>query len=137
MAGLQGRCDLLIKLGGALSSAGMSRPGDLLDRLSNPLQLSDLWSTLFALLLPIWPSRTTLPSHPTEALGDIWPCPALERHLGPDAEEGASLVPFHKLTQWLCYSLVEAIEGTAGWTIIKGRGQTGLPEVSAEEASLI
>lgn len=44
-------------------------------------------------------------------------------------------MPFHKLTQWLCYSLVEAIEGTAGWTVatsVKGYegepSQTGLPE---------
>lgn len=46
-------------------------------------------------------------------------------------------MPFHKLTQWLCYSLVEAIESTAGWTVATGvnglnggkePSQTGLPE---------
>jgi len=37
-------------------------------------------------------------------------------------------VPFHKLTQWLCYSLVEAIESEGGWKVDRGRGQTGLPE---------
>jgi hypothetical protein len=96
------------------------------------LPLSQFWSTLFSLLLPIWPSRTTLPSYPGFALGDIWPCPSLSRALdaqGAKREEGDDLVPFHKLTQWLCYSLVEAIEGTAGWKVERGRGQTGLPEV--------
>lgn len=39
-------------------------------------------------------------------------------------------MPFHKLTQWLCYSLVDAIESEAGWKVDKGLGQTGLPEVS-------
>jgi hypothetical protein len=39
-------------------------------------------------------------------------------------------VPFHKLTQWLCYSLLEPIESVAGWKVERGDGQTGLPEVS-------
>lgn len=74
--------------------------------------------------------------------------PSLERHLLKSSptgklEDGAALVPFHKLTQWLCYSLVEAIESTAGWTVATGvngfgggggsghepePSQTGLPE---------
>jgi hypothetical protein len=94
------------------------------------LPLALLWSTLFDLLLPIWPSRTTLPSHPTYALGDAWPCPSLVKHL-KSRTEGDDLVPFHKLTQWLCYSLVEGIEAEAGWKVDRVRGQTGLPEVSS------
>ena len=42
-------------------------------------------------LSPIWP----LP------MGDVWPHPAI------------GLVPFHKLSQWLSYSLVEPLEGRA------------------------
>ncbi|GFZ42588.1 hypothetical protein JCM24511_00304 [Saitozyma sp. JCM 24511] len=141
MAGLEGRCNLLIRLGSAIEArpdiCATGRPGDILGyfapRLSTPptLPLSQFWSTLFSLLLPIWPSRTTLPSYPGFTLGDIWPCPSLSRALdaqGAKREEGDDLVPFHKLTQWLCYSLVEAIEGTAGWKVERGRGQTGLPE---------
>lgn len=92
------------------------------------LPLTTLWSTLFDLLLPIWPSRTTLPSHPTYALGDVWPCPSLVKSL-QTPKEGDDLVPFHKLTQWLCYSLVEPIESEAEWKVDRGKGQTGLPEV--------
>lgn len=159
MTGLEGRCNLLIKLGDALAArpdlCATGRPGDLLSKstlilacqteVDNPvieyfepkvkdsLPLSDFWSTLFDLLLPIWPSRVTLPSHPTYPLGDVWPCTSLSRSLdqaGIDREEGDDFVPFHKLTQWLCYSLVDAIESEAGWKVDKGLGQTGLPEVS-------
>ena len=47
-----------------------------------------------------------------------------------DLRPGASLVPFHKLTQWLCYSIVEGIESEAGWTVEGKEAQTVLPEVS-------
>ncbi|CAD6568102.1 MAG: hypothetical protein TREMPRED_004259 [Tremellales sp. Tagirdzhanova-0007] len=140
MAGLDGRCTLLIQLGSALAArpdiCATGRPGDMLQffqshspSTSSPfkLPLETLWTTLFDLLLPVWPSRTTLPSYPTIALGDVWPCPSLVKHLG-QKQEGDELVPFHKLTQWLCYSLVEAIESEAGWIVDRGRGQTGLPE---------
>ncbi|ODN76668.1 hypothetical protein L202_05310 [Cryptococcus amylolentus CBS 6039] len=140
MAGLQGRTDLLINLGSALQArpdlCPTGRPGDLIqyfgDKITdNILPLADFWSTLFELLLPIWPSRTTLPSYPDEALGDVWPCAALSSALdqaGAGRTEGDDLVPFHKLTQWLCYSLVEGIESQTGWKVERGRGQTGLPE---------
>ncbi|OCF43383.1 hypothetical protein I317_02823 [Kwoniella heveanensis CBS 569] len=140
MAGLEGRCNLLIKLGDALQArpdiCKNGRPGDILSYFepriqSSVLPLSDFWSTLFDLLLPIWPSRTTLPSAPEEPLGDVWQCPSLSRSLDDDGRkrvEGDDFVPFHKLTQWLCYSLVEAIESQAGWMVDRGRGQTGLPE---------
>ncbi|EIW66550.1 hypothetical protein TREMEDRAFT_45681 [Tremella mesenterica DSM 1558] len=144
MAGLEGRCNLLISLGSALQArpdiCGNGRPGDMLhyfqkhlDQSNKPiiLPLSNFWSTLFELLLPIWPSRTTLPSYPDYPLGDVWPCPSLDHSLessGIKREEGDSFIPFHKLTQWLCYSLVDAIENEAGWKVDRGKGQTGLPE---------
>ena len=99
------------------------------DSIPPTLPLTTLWPTLFDLLQPIWPSRTTLPSHPSFPLGDVWPCPSLARSLR-EKKEGDDLVPFHKLTQWLCYSLVEAIESESGWKVERGKGQTGLPEVS-------
>ena len=159
MAGLEGRCQLLIKLGSALQVkfdiCPNGRPGDMLGESSTShhhknraliaeyfktqlpegsttLPLTMLWSTLFDLLLVIWPTRTVLQSYPTDPLGDVWPCPALERHLaeeGKERKEGDNLVVFHKLTQWLCYSLVEAVESAAGWKVDRGGGQTGLPEV--------
>lgn len=106
-------------------------------KVKDSLRLSDFWSTLFDLVLPIWPSRVTLPSHPTYPLGDVWPCKSLSKSLdqaGKERKEGDDFVPFHKLTQWLCYSLVDAIESETGWKVDKGLGQTGLPEVSTKQS---
>lgn len=94
------------------------------------LNLDLFWQTLFELLGPIWPARTTLPGSDA-VLGDVWPCPSLDRSLGSENRKlGDSLVPFHKLTQWLCYSLIEPIQDQAGWTVRSSSGneQTGLPE---------
>jgi hypothetical protein len=38
------------------------------------------------------------------------------------------LVPFHKLTQWITYSVVEVIEKVAKWKIDGLEDLTGLPE---------
>ncbi|WWC87881.1 uncharacterized protein L201_002779 [Kwoniella dendrophila CBS 6074] len=142
MEGLDGRCNLLIKLGDALDKrpdiCKNGRPGDILEYFSSKinndiLHLNEFWSTLFELLLPIWPSRTTLPSYPNEPLGDVWVCQSLSESLdnsGQERKEGDDYVVFHKLTQWLCYSLIEAIESQTEWKVEseKGKGQTGLPE---------
>ena len=38
-------------------------------------------------------------------LGDVWPHPQL-----PETGPGSNLVPFHKLSQWLTYSLLEPLQ---------------------------
>lgn len=77
--------------------------------------LSALWDALVTGLAPIWPAtRTKL--HGVN-MGDVWPISLL----------GGDLVPFHKLTQWMCYSLVEVFERVGNWSIV-GSGLTGLPE---------
>ena len=50
--------------------------------------------------------------------GDVWP------YLG---DRPAGWVPFHKLSQWLAYSLIEPIE-SAGVQVIDVDALTGLPE---------
>jgi Protein of unknown function (DUF1688) len=42
--------------------------------------------------------------------------------------EGDELVPFHKLTGWTTYSLIEPIEKILGWKIDGLEDMTGLPE---------
>ena len=42
--------------------------------------------------------------------------------------EGDDLVPFHKLSQWLGYSLIEALERTLNWRLEGKEYMTGLPE---------
>lgn len=64
-----------------------------------------LWAILQKLLLPAWPKdRTQVNGVP---IGDSWPLKVLERmNAGQKTENGtAHIQPFHKLTQWLAYSV--------------------------------
>jgi hypothetical protein len=58
-------------------------------------------------------------------LGDVWPCSALA---ATGAKDGAELVPFHKLTGWTTYSLLEPLQKVLGWKIEGVEDMTGLPE---------
>jgi hypothetical protein len=42
--------------------------------------------------------------------------------------EGDDLVPFHKLTGWVTYSLIEPMEKILGWKFEGLEDMTGLPE---------
>ena len=68
---------------------------------------------------PIWPSRLTLGG---VSLGDTWRHPAIKRD---DATDG--LMPIHKLSQWLSYSLIEPLQWS-GITVTDIDGLTGLAE---------
>ena len=70
--------------------------------------------TLLRALGPMWPGRMTLEG---VSLGDCWPHPAAT----------GGWVPFHKLTQWLTYSLIEPLLD-AGFFIAGIEQLTGLPE---------
>ncbi|HXA27102.1 MAG TPA: DUF1688 family protein [Acetobacteraceae bacterium] len=110
LAGVAGRAALLRNLGAALRSRGEARIGGLLDvwrsrAVSNELPARELLITILELLAPIWPVRMTLDG---ENPGDVWPHSALHGD-GPTAR----LIPFHKLSQWLAYSVVEVLEQTA------------------------
>lgn len=67
----------------------------------------------------IWPGRIRIAG---ENLGDVWRHCVVRR-----ADCTAHLVPFHKLSQWLTYSLVEPVE-EAGVMITDLDGLTGLAE---------
>ena len=70
---------------------------------------------------PIWPSRLTLGGVP---LGDCWRHPAIKTD---DATDG--LVPLHKLSQWLTYSLIEPLQ-RAGIEVTDIDGLTGSPNIA-------
>jgi hypothetical protein len=67
----------------------------------------------------MWPSRLELDGVP---LGDCWRHPAL---VTGDATN--ALMPLHKLSQWLTYSLLEPLQ-QAGITVTDIDGLTGLAE---------
>jgi hypothetical protein len=123
LAGLAGRAKLLRHLGGvaALRPGFFGSPA----RLGN---LHDYW----------WPWRGGLPAAAMlglvlHALGLIWPG-RLKLDgvpLGDCGRHGAvggdGIVPFHKLSQWLVYSLIEPLQDS-GFAITEIDGLTGLAE---------
>ncbi|ODA82505.1 hypothetical protein RJ55_01012 [Drechmeria coniospora] len=138
LAGLQGRTELLIRLGSALDEkkdyfgAG-GRPGNMIDHLlSHPstqassmliVPLPVLWNLLMDGLASIWPpSRTTLNG---VSLGDAWPCKAMPSSASAPWE---SILPFHKLTQWLTYSLMQPMQSLLNMHFAGTELLTGLPE---------
>lgn len=135
--GVPARVDLLKSLGRSLLSqpkvfGESGRPGSLVDYLlsqadgANTIDFSTLWTTLQNVLLPIWPStRTQLSGHP---VGDAWPLHVLSQHPPPANAAHPSIQPFHKLTQWLAYSLMVPLERLLATTWKNAEIATGLPE---------
>jgi len=104
--------------------ADTPRPGGLFDHLcegaaSGSVAAPGVLSAVLRLLGPVWPSRLELEGVP---LGDCWRHPALTTD---DATSG--LMPLHKLSQWLTYSLLEPLQ-TAGLAVTDVDGLTGLAE---------
>jgi hypothetical protein len=123
---LEGRALLLNRLGAAIALdpdrfGKPARLGNLYDHLKvlardGRLPARTILVTLLESLASIWPGRTELGGH---NLGDVgW-------HPAAAAEDPTSnLVPFHKLSQWLAYSLIEPLEDA-------GISVTGLDELTA------
>lgn len=130
LVGLEGRAALLRRLGQALQEqparfGAQARPGGLFDTLTAGQQdapsvaAHDVLALLLAGLSSIWPAQNAINGI---ALGDCWRHPAV-------AGEGLTQgwMPFHKLSQWLTYSLLEPLEW-AGVTVTGLDALTGLPE---------
>jgi len=88
------------------------------------LTAPEILRTLLQVFGPIWPGRISLGGVP---LGDCGRHPAVP---------GEKLVPFHKLSQWLTYSLVEPLEA-AGLPVTEIDALTGLAEYRNGGLSLI
>ncbi|HLL30250.1 MAG TPA: DUF1688 family protein, partial [Allosphingosinicella sp.] len=131
LAGLEGRAALLRRLGEQVlarpdlfATGDAPRPGGLFDVLAarasgGRLPAPAILELLLEALGPIWADRLVIEGVP---LGDCWRHPAIRRS---DSSDG--LVPLHKLSQWLAYSLIEPLEG-AGIEIVDVGGLTGLAE---------
>jgi Protein of unknown function (DUF1688) len=137
LVGLEGRSQLLQKLGQTLQNSPKlfgqeARPGNLVDYLverslrvtrkgsqANKLSATTVLSAILEGLGEIWPGRITFSG---VNLGDVWHHSAL-----PNLEPSSQLVPFHKLSQWLTYSLLEPLQ-ELGLEITDLNQMTGLPE---------
>lgn len=86
--------------------------------------LPTLWSVLMDGLAPIWPaSRTAIGG---VSLGDAWPLSTMPT--SPTTKDWETIVPFHKLTQWLCYSLMQPMTKIMHIHFAGAELMTGLPE---------
>ncbi len=134
---------------GAGSAA--ARPGQMFDHLlfvpllvggspSNAsrttIAASDILALVLSALSPVWPAQNSIRDEAGHsiALGDCWhhsAVPANDQDGGQDANQigglDAGWMPFHKLSQWLTYSLLEPFEW-AGVAVTGLDALTGLPE---------
>lgn len=95
---------------------------------SSTLDMLLFWDTLQTLLIPIWPQdRTNVGGQP---LGDAWPLSTLktQQSSSSDADETAFIQPFHKLTQWLAYSLMVPFTRVLSLEWTNASSLTALPE---------
>mmetsp|Transcript_57378 Transcript_57378/g.134548 ORF Transcript_57378/g.134548 Transcript_57378/m.134548 type:complete len:825 (+) Transcript_57378:48-2522(+) len=127
--GLPGRVQILQDLGRALDAfpeffgKEVPRPGNMVDFLmtrveGQSLKLEHLWRACIEGLMPVWPMQSS------GMRGDVWSHSLLR----VTAQTGSDLIPFHKLTQWLVYSLADALEVSAGWKVTGMEELTCLPE---------
>ncbi|OAJ39533.1 hypothetical protein BDEG_23372 [Batrachochytrium dendrobatidis JEL423] len=101
------------------------------DGSEHSVNISVLWEVVIHAFSGVWPpARTVLDG---VFLGDVWPCSSLASilsnsttGLGGEADS-LGLVPFHKLSQWLTYSLMEPMS-LLGVRFIGVEDLTGLAE---------
>lgn len=124
MAGLEGRIQLVKGLALALTAhpelfgKGIARPGNIFDALAKnktEVRAKDILTALLTGFATIWPGRIIVRG---QNLGDVWTHSQLVFQ-----DETNHLMPFHKLSQWLTYSLLEPFE----WA---GKKVTGLDELT-------
>ncbi len=130
LIGLEARCTLLRRLGGALAERGdlfgcaPARPGNLIDYFASvahghAIPAAAVLAALLESLASIWPSGLALRGI---AIGDAGRHRAVRT--GDDSD---GIVPFHKLSQWLTYSLIEPF-AAAGLEVERLDELTALPE---------
>lgn len=130
LVGLAGRVALMQRLGETLErsprlfGSGNPRPGYLVDYLQQQaeggqLTASQVLSAVLEGFSDIWPGRIRLAG---VNLGDVWTHPSLAGQ-----GVGDQLVPFHKLSQWLTYSLLEPLQ-ELGLDVTGIEDLTGLAE---------
>lgn len=125
LLGVNGRVKLIQALGLCFDRA---RPGVLVDEWvkmakaspdGKTLKAKQILQVILRRLGPIWPGRMQLDG---VNLGDTWPHSLLGAK-----NETTSWVPFHKLSQWMSYSLMEPLI-ECGLNVVDLDELTGLPE---------
>ncbi|KAH9933302.1 uncharacterized protein B0H18DRAFT_1082985 [Fomitopsis serialis] len=129
MVGLEGRSSLLLNLADALRASptffgSSSRPGDILDFFESESKPEGPTRKVHIFSLPRADLAQDADLAGGVSLGDVWPVMHSSRRNGGSRRAR----PFHKLTGWITYSLVEPIQKILGWQIEGIEYMTGLPE---------
>ncbi len=128
LIGVQGRVDLLNMLGKTIQENQQvfpdNRLGSFYDYVirntkNNQISAESVFADVLNVFRPIWPARET---YHNNNLGDCWRHPQIKGYAGDD-----TYVPFHKLSQWMTYSLFEPLEAT-NIKVTNHDVMTGLPE---------
>lgn len=126
LVGVEGRVKLLNNLADAMENTQIfrdGRPGNIVDYLIEKFGRTIPAPGILRAVLDgfgsIWPGRLSAGG---VNLGDVW----MHSRLGPPGSV-ESLVPLHKLSQWMTYSLIEPIE-QAGFQVTGVEELTGLAE---------
>lgn len=129
LEGLSGRVALLNHLGRIIQTqkdcfGSEGRLGDFYTHVvslsrDKCLSAKSLFGAVLKAFNSIWPKRL---SYDGVSLGDVWIHSALKTE-----QAGSEFMPFHKLSQWLSYSLIEPLEQT-GIKVTDIDKLTGLPE---------
>lgn len=125
LVGVEGRVQLLQSLGQAMLAQpdvfANGRPGDLVEYVLKHYQdtptAENILQMVLSFLGDIWPGRLMLDG---VNLGDTWA-------YAPLGETATSYVPFHKLSQWISYSLIETLANN-GFNVTGVEALTGLAE---------
>lgn len=129
LEGISGRVDLLNRLGTLMQHderhfGTECRLGNFYNHLislTNHKQITapQIFQAVLNAFNKIWPTRLLFHG---VSLGDVWQHQALKTN-----ESGSEYIPFHKLSQWLTYSLIEPLEH-AEISVTHLEELTGLPE---------
>lgn len=129
LEGVQGRVTLLNQLGSTINQnpqyfGTQGRLGDFYSYISslkanNNLSAATIFQAVLNGFSDVWPERLLFNGI---SLGDVWIHKALKTN-----NPGSEYIPFHKLSQWLSYSLIEPLE-QSGIKVTDLDQLTGLPE---------
>jgi len=143
LVGAKGRWELLQRLADVMISQTqffgeeISRPGNVVDYVlkeskDNTVSFRVLWKCIIEGLENIWPASASgvacMNLNPAgytgQKRGDVWVYSPL-KNLG---KPGSDMIPFHKLSQWLAYSLLEPFQEVLDITFTDLNLLTGLAE---------
>lgn len=112
----------------------MSHPTTINTKKGPLIHLETLWPIVQD-MGELWAAADESAKGGTSELGDVWPCQSIRNTNVSNPHD--HFVAFHRLSQWLVYSLVEPMEKLLGATIEGTEQLTVLPEARNGKHTII